>query len=281
MKYLYIILLLFCFAQCSKTQKTQCGIEYTIIETKHGEQLKAGDFVQIHFNCLTEYDSVLSSSTLVKRPLILQLYPLKEERSEINEAILGLSVGDSALIYPNALDFLTKTMKQTNIPARIKKDSKLRFSVRIIKTLTLQEIADIKKKEEEKLALQEQMLLSEYIRKEGINQKPFPSGLILVELEKGKGKSINRNSKLSISYKGTFVNGLEFSSSERDGEPLKLDMSKDKLIEGWIEALLLMKQGSKAKLIIPSKLAYGANGLKHLVAPFTSLVFEITVLSVE
>jgi FKBP-type peptidyl-prolyl cis-trans isomerase len=85
--------------------------------------------------------------------------------------------------------------------------------------------------------------------------------------------------KVKVNYKGTLIDGTEFDSSYKRGEPAVFQA--DKVIAGWTEALQLMKEGSKLEVFIPSNLAYGERGGGPVIGPNSALIFEIELISIE
>ena len=97
------------------------------------------------------------------------------------------------------------------------------------------------------------------------------SGLAYKVLKKGKGKNFTEDDVVNTIYVGKHLDGTVFDSSE--GEPMPF--SSDPVIPGFSEMLQLMKPGSKAIVVIPSNLAYGASGAGGLIGPNETLIFEI------
>lgn len=104
------------------------------------------------------------------------------------------------------------------------------------------------------------------------------SGLHYVVLKEGDGKgSPSYGDEISCHYVGTFLNGTEFDSSYRRGEPLTFQIGQ--VIEGWNEILMQMSKGEKRRVLIPSYLAYGEQGAGGVIPPNSPLVFEVELLS--
>ncbi len=82
-----------------------------------------------------------------------------------------------------------------------------------------------------------------------------------------------------VNYRGTLIDGTEFDSSYKRGEPATFPI--DRVIKGWTEALQLMKPGAKYQLFIPSNLAYGPGGTGGDIGPNSTLIFEVELLSVK
>ena len=107
----------------------------------------------------------------------------------------------------------------------------------------------------------------------------LPSGLQYEILEAGTGPSPKNFHNVTCHYHGTLIDGTVFDSSVDRGEPISFPV--DGVIPGWTEALQLMKEGDKWKIFIPSNLAYGEHGAGEKIAPNSTLVFEVELLSIE
>lgn len=106
----------------------------------------------------------------------------------------------------------------------------------------------------------------------------LPDGLQYTVLAEGTGTSPSASDVVSVNYRGTLLDGTEFDSSYKRGQPASFPVNG--VIKGWTEALQLMKSGSKWKLFIPSDLAYGESGQRG-IPPNSVLVFEVELLSVQ
>ncbi len=113
--------------------------------------------------------------------------------------------------------------------------------------------------------------------KEGI--QTTPSGLQYKILKETKGKKPKNTDFVTVHYRGTLVDGSEFDSSYRRGQPATFPVSG--VIHGWTEALLMMTEGSKWQLFIPSNLAYGERGAPPRIAPHSVLIFEVELISIK
>jgi FKBP-type peptidyl-prolyl cis-trans isomerase len=113
--------------------------------------------------------------------------------------------------------------------------------------------------------------------KEGV--VTLPSGLQYKILKAGTGPKPTASDTVSCNYRGTLIDGKEFDSSYKRGQPASFPVSG--VIKGWTEALQLMPVGSKWQLVIPSDLAYGDNGAGADIGPGATLIFEVELLSIE
>ncbi|MFA6147477.1 MAG: FKBP-type peptidyl-prolyl cis-trans isomerase [bacterium] len=119
--------------------------------------------------------------------------------------------------------------------------------------------------------------LAENGKKEGV--KTLPSGLQYKEITPGKGKSPKATDTVTTHYKGTLIDGTEFDSSYKRGQPATFQVSG--VIPGWTEALQLMKEGAKWQLFLPSNLAYGERGAGRDIGPNATLIFEVELIAVK
>jgi len=114
--------------------------------------------------------------------------------------------------------------------------------------------------------------------KDGV--KTLASGLQYKVLAPGKGKSPKASDTVTVNYRGTLIDGTEFDSSYKRGQPATFPVGG--VIKGWTEALQLMKEGSKWQLVIPANLAYGENGTPGgPIGPGAVLIFEVELMSIK
>lgn len=105
------------------------------------------------------------------------------------------------------------------------------------------------------------------------------SGLQIEILEEGDGTQPTAEDSVKVHYRGTLITGQEFDSSYGRGEPVTFPLTG--VIRGWTEGLQLMSKGGKARLVIPSELAYGPAGAGEMIGPNATLVFEVELLDIN
>ncbi len=115
--------------------------------------------------------------------------------------------------------------------------------------------------------------IEEFTKQDGVITTK--SGLAYRYTTKGTGKSPVDGDKVKVTYRGTLINGTEFDKSE---EPVEFGVNQ--VIPGWTELLKLMKVGDQVTAYIPYDLAYGANGSGSSIEPFSTLIFDVTLLDV-
>ena len=122
-----------------------------------------------------------------------------------------------------------------------------------------------------------QAFLEENKKKDGV--MVTESGLQYQVLSEGEGPKPTAEDTVRVDYVGTLIDGTEFDSSIKRGEPAVFGVGQ--VIPGWSEALQLMGVGSKYRVVIPAELAYGETGAPPVIEPNSVLVFEIDLLAIE
>ena len=120
--------------------------------------------------------------------------------------------------------------------------------------------------------------LIEYAIEKGLDVKRTDSGMYYVVEEMGTGSTMVNGQPFKAHYSGYFLDGKIFDSSYQRGEPIASTVGS--MVRAWNEALMTFPVGTKVKLLIPSKLAYGDRGFPGFVPPNSSLVFDMHILAV-
>lgn len=132
---------------------------------------------------------------------------------------------------------------------------------------------DIRKTRGEKHRAEGRKFLVENGKKEGV--VTLSSGLQYKVIQAGSGKKPTEQDTVTVNYRGTKIDGIEFDSSFKDGKPVTFPLKK--VIPGWQEALTMMPVGAKWKIFLPSKLAFGDKGPLE----DQTVIYEIELLSIE
>lgn len=119
--------------------------------------------------------------------------------------------------------------------------------------------------------------LSENAKKEGV--QVTDSGLQYKVLREGSGPKPSKSSTVDVHYKGTLLDGTEFDSSYGRNQSIQFGVTQ--VIPGWTEALMMMPEGSKWQVFIPSELAYGPGGAGAHIGPNSTLIFDIELLQAD
>lgn len=141
----------------------------------------------------------------------------------------------------------------------------------------------MQKKAESKMAQEAQenlargeKFLAENRTKEGVQETK--SGLQYRVIEEGDGATPGPRDTVRCHYEGTLISGDVFDSSYKRGQPAEFPVGG--VIEGWTEALQMMKTGAKWEVFLPAKIAYGLRGAPGAIGPNETLVFTIELLDI-
>jgi FKBP-type peptidyl-prolyl cis-trans isomerase FkpA/FKBP-type peptidyl-prolyl cis-trans isomerase FklB len=118
--------------------------------------------------------------------------------------------------------------------------------------------------------------LAENGKKKGVTTTK--SGLQYEVLKQGDGAKPKATDKVTVNYRGTLIDGTEFDSSYKRGQPVAFPLNG--VIKGWTEGLQLMNVGSKYRFVLPADLAYGSRGAGPKIGPDSVLVFEVELLGI-
>jgi FKBP-type peptidyl-prolyl cis-trans isomerase FkpA len=109
-------------------------------------------------------------------------------------------------------------------------------------------------------------------------EKKTASGIVITMLTEGSGASPMATDTVKVHYRGTLIDGKEFDSSYKRGQPTSFPLKG--VIPCWTEGVQALKVGGKAKLQCPSQLAYGTRGIPGVIPPDATLTFEIELLEI-
>jgi FKBP-type peptidyl-prolyl cis-trans isomerase FkpA len=274
-------------------KQTNSGLSYKHhLKNENERNAKIGDYISVDMVYKTETDSVLFDSRVTGQPMVLKIVESDYE-GDIFEGFAMMSVGDSSSFMVDAEAFFSKNVK-IDLPEFIQKGSKIKFDVKL---LNIQSADDIQKEQEARMSKyveDEQNMLAAYLQENNISQAPTPSGMYLLESLKGKGKKAERGKMVKVNYTGRLLDGTIFDTSieaeaknaglynpQRQYGPLDFELGAGQVIRGWEEGIGYMNVGGKATLIIPSSLAYGPSGAGGIIAPYSTLIFDVELVDVK
>ena len=283
------------FSSCSEFpgyKKNDNGLYYKFYkQNKEAQKPQEGDILTVEMSYKIkgekkEKDSVLFSSkgeqSASKLMLMKPLY-----KGDISEGLAMMAVGDSASFIISADSFFVKNVQLQKIPDFVKPKAKMVFDVKLV---SVQKKADYEKEQKIKMekynAMKEEHKAKEpddikkFLKDNKINARPTATGLYYVETKRGTGVKASAGKKVKVNYTGKLFDGTVFDSSEGK-TPIEFTLGNKEVIPGWDEGISMMRVGGKAKLVIPSSLAYGENGAGNVIAPFTPLTFEVELLDVK
>jgi len=209
--------------------------------------------------------------------------PLKTRKEKFSYALgmdIGTQVGGNLKKQSVEVDW--------NLTAEGLKDvmsgGKTRLTQEEAKAVLDEVQAEVRKEQQEKMLqaaatnkAEGEKFLAANKTKEGV--VTLPSGLQYKILKAGDGPKPTASDQVVCNYRGTLINGTEFDSSYKRGQPATFGVGQ--VIKGWTEALQLMPVGSKWQLFIPSSLAYGERpDPRSGLEPNATLIFEVELLSI-
>ena len=121
-----------------------------------------------------------------------------------------------------------------------------------------------------------EQFLADNAKKEGV--QTTASGLQYMVLEQGTGAKPKATDRVTVHYKGTFIDGKTFDSSYDRNEPAEFALNG--VIKGWTEGVQLMPVGSKYRFFLPYQLGYGERGAGGAIPPYSALIFEVELLGI-
>jgi FKBP-type peptidyl-prolyl cis-trans isomerase FkpA len=290
---LVITIALFAVTACKKSgesgyDKTPGGLLYNKIHITNSPKAKVGDVLMLNFTERTESDSVVQSSRASGRPATIMVREPKS-KGGLEEGLVMIGIGDSISFLVPVDSFIhvanptPQVQKQIDaIKAPFKKHGNY---VKIDLMVTgLKSQADVMKEQAaaaEQAAAQEKTAIPDYLAANKIKAQQTASGLYYAIDKKGKGPLPKPGQSVTVNYTGTLLDGTVFDSSLKPGrQPFTFTLGQGQVIKGWDEGIALLPVGSKGHLIVPTELAYGANG-RPGIPPNSPLVFDIEVISVK
>ena len=168
------------------------------------------------------------------------------------------------------------------------------YSVKVDKLYTQEEVeAEAKAKEAAALEA-EKAAIAQYIKDNNIKVKPQESGIYFISTKRGSGNLVKQGQKVKVNYAGYLLDGRYFDTNiesvakeqglynpQRPYEPMEVSAGVGQMIPGFDEALLLMRKGGKATVIIPFAQAYGSRDMGPDLPAFSTLVFEMEITDVQ
>ena len=212
---------------------------------------------------------------------------LKNEKEDMSYAI-GMSIGRNLIRSPVAVDVdvLIQALKDAQAGRTLRlTDAQMQESNRAYQIEARTEMEEARVRVAERNRKVGEAFLEENKKKDGVKTHTvtLPGGktaeMQYKVITEGTGAIPKRNDVVRVNYRGTLINGTEFDSSAKRGQPARFPVTR--VIRGWTEALEMMKAGSKWELYLPSTLAYGDRAFGKDIEPGSTLIFEVELLGIE
>ena len=240
---------------------------------------EAGDYITADIAYQTMDDSIFFRG---KRTFQLAK---SEFDGSIEECFMMLAEDDSASFIISADGLFTRTL-DAKLPSFIPENSNMKVGIRMHMIRSAEEYR--REKEEflawiEDFGEYEQTVLRHLIEEQKIDIKPTESGMYFIPLNQSNGEKVEKGDIVTVNYEGKFLNGEFFDSTVKRKQPFEFVYGTEwQVIQGMEEAIGLMREGQKALIILPSDLAWGADGSSTgIVPPFTSVIYELELIQVR
>jgi FKBP-type peptidyl-prolyl cis-trans isomerase FkpA len=270
------------------TRAKETGLHYKFFKhDENGRQVDTGMGLVLSYKISTyPKDSVLVDSRKMTpdgSPYTRFQLAAVSFKGSFEDGFRMMHQGDSAAFIVSADSFFLKSMGRPDLPPGVNPGSFIKgiFFIKEVNTR-----AEVQKEMEQKRAEYEQKMKDaeqgetaareKYLADNKITAKPTASGLIYVELKKGKGGNPKPTDMVKVHYVGTLLDGTKFDASlDHQKEPVEFPLNQ--VIPAWTEGVGMMQKGGKAKLIVPSAIGYGSRG-QGPIPPFSTLVFEVELV---
>jgi len=272
-------------------KKSKGGMPYKVFSGKGGTAVDSGNIVKLQIIQKIKDSVVYNSynSMPVYVPVTATGNPY-----DFTEVLPSLNQGDSLYTEQMMDTFIARSPQM--VPPQFKKGDKITTSIKVVNVLKT--IPDAQKDEaterglafDRDTAVQNQLtkdiaLINTYLSKNNINAQRTGKGTYVQVVSQGNGAQIEAGKYVSLKYTGSTFEGKIFDTnadaSKGHTEPLVYQVGSQGMIRGLDEGLRPLKEGAKAKIIIPSTLAYGPQPPSPEIKPFENLIFDIDVLKVS
>lgn len=281
----------------NKFKQSENGLLYRFeTQNSEGAQPQNGDVMVGELILRIENDTLFSNVGSPDR--IFQVAEAPMFKGDIVEGLKMMHVGDKA-IFKIPADSIGNFMMESQMPPQYKKGSGQFFyyEISLMDLVTKDELAQEQANFIEEMNQRkdnEPATLAKYIADNNITAKPTKSGLYIIVNKKGDGPKVAAGKKVSVNYTGRLLDGTLFDTSReadareankvqegREYGPMTYTVGSQPMIKGWEEGIMGQTAGSYITLVMPSELAYGARGAGKDILPYSPLVFNLTIESVE
>lgn len=259
----------------------ESGLYYIPLNKSNGRVADTGEMCQIYLK-VKKLDGTVLFDNFGKQPMDIELG--KEfDTQGLMEGISMLPLGGKAqLIVPSSIGVGEKGKDGVDQFTTLIYEVQL-LQIRTVEAVKKERAAKKVAEEEEKQRLKEAEpgKIDKYLKDNNIQQEPLPSGLYFITIKEGSGPLAKPGDTVKVHYILYSLDGKEIESSYANKQPFEFQVGNNQVIKGWEEAIQKMKKGEKARLIIPSNLAYGARQMNENIKPYSPMVFELELVEIE
>lgn len=251
------------------------GIKYKFyVQNEDSAKVNMYDIVEVVMNYST-LDTMLYDG---KGKIIpFQINPVYD--GDLMDCISLMHVGDSATFALGAEDFFINMMSYREVPEEIGDNKELFFDVKVISARPEPDEMRADRLANESRRDVEMQSIERFLTENDITVEPTETGLYYIGVVEGTGEQAGPGKKVKVHYMGTFLNGEKFDASYDRGAPIEFTLGRGEVIKGWDEGIAMMKEGGKANLVIPSKIAYGTQ-TRGSIKAYSPLFFEVELIEV-
>jgi len=271
-------------ASCSQTsyKKTPGGLPYKVFSSGNDTQrVYVGSYVKLHLTQKIK-DSVYFTSTEA-----LPIYfPITADTKpyDLSEIWTKLKVGDSMIATQMMDTFINRS--PGNVPPEFKKGDRIVTTVKILGVFASDSAA---KADEEKgvkaWTANEAKVIEKYLADKKISTVKTPSGAYVEIINPGTGNLPDTGNYVLVNYSGVSWSGVKFDSNTDTAfhhvEPYGFNAGKNEMSKGFDEAVMFLRKGAKAKVYIPSMLAYGPRPTTPKIKPYENLIFDLEMVDIK
>ncbi|MEM9417308.1 MAG: FKBP-type peptidyl-prolyl cis-trans isomerase [Bacteroidota bacterium] len=287
-------------------KKTATGLAYRIVRKGEGPRPQEGEILLLNMSYKTPKGKVLFSTEEQELPLAVPYTKDKiPEDGGFAEALSMLQKGDSMVFRMRAAQLFGENWTYVAKQHNLKQNSNLFLHLHLQDIMTAEkhkqweteQIAMLQQKQQEAAAkqLQEDIkIIDNYLAEHKITAQKTSSGLCYVIDTPGQGTAPKKKDTVKVNYTGQLLDGKVFDTSveavakqhsihnpQRPYEPIVFQLGVGHVIPGWDEGIGLLQKGSKARLFIPSTLAYGAQGAGGIIPANAVLIFEVELVDIQ
>ena len=261
-------------------KKTESGIKYKVINKNNPDttSVRVGSVISLSMSYGLK-DSVIFDSKDIPDDI---RFPVVESQYEgdFYEAVRLFHQGDSVNFIIKAGPFFTKTVGQPSLPPGFTEDDDLYFTIRFIKVQSQTEIMAEEAAMMETMKNEEENIIRNFIAQKAITVAANPSGIYFIEKKKGTGKSPVKDDYVSAHFIVSRLTGEQIFSTYEQNEPVDFQFGSRFENLGFQEAVAMMRVGGTAQALVPSSMAFGAQGAGDIIAPFTPLFYDLELVNV-
>ncbi len=224
-------------------------------------------------------DTVLFNSHDFGEPMTFpMIYPTFQ--NDLYTGLSHLHIGDSVSFVLPADSFFLKTAGMQQLPDYVLPGSDIFFDIKLIDIQDTEAYAAAQKAALTEMRDQEKVQLAEYLEEENIDVTPKASGLYVDMEKQGSGRLPREGDILRLHFSIELLDGLQLYSTYDRNAPMDVEYGTQFDTEGFSEGIGYLRKGGKARLILPSHLAFDSAGLDQVLQPYTPLIYKVELMDI-